>query len=204
MKKTVLSGAAVVAIGLLGGCALLKTPDPVQTYRFGGDVTAVNTAPAATPVQVQLRRIEFPQAARGDKMLGITGTEAAYIMGARWVTPAEQLYADSLTNAFVSQSTRVRLIGRRELTPVTRLLDVDVQAFEARYAAAGSAPTVVVSVRARLLTFPERTVVSEQTFTVSQPATANRAGDIVQAFDIASRDVNTQVVAWTDASVGAR
>ena len=94
----------------------------------------------------------------------------------------------------------MRLIGRRELTAVTRMLDVDVRSFEARYDYAGRAPTVVVAARARLLRFPERTVAAEQTFTVSQPAGENRVSAIVEAYDVATRDLNTQIVAWTDAN----
>lgn len=193
---------ALAVVSLLGGCALLSSPDPVQLYRFGGDAAAVNPTASATPVQVQLRRIEFPEAAKGDKVLGVTGTEAAYIQGARWVTPAEELYGASIATAFAAQSTRVRLIGRRELTPATRVLDIDVQVFEARYDYAEAIPTVVVSARARMLRFPERTIAAEQTFTVSQPAAANRVSSIVEAFDVATRDLNTQIVGWTDAAVG--
>jgi len=203
MIRVLLRPAAVLgALALLGGCALLSSPDPVQLYRFGGDATVVNPAAAATPVQVQLRRIEFPEAAKGDKVLGMTGTEAAYIKGARWVTPAEELYGSSVTAAFAAQSTRVRLIGRRELTPATRLLDIDVQVFEARYDYAEAIPTIVVSARARMLRFPERTIAAEQTFTVTQPAAANRVSSIVEAFDIATRDLNTRIVGWTDTAAG--
>ena len=58
-------------------------------------------------------------------------------------------------------------------------------------------PTVVITARARMTVLPERTVASERVFTVSQPASANRVGAIVEAFDIASRDLNTQIVDWT-------
>ncbi len=173
----------------------------MQLYRFGADATLVPAA-VVSPVQVQLRNIEFPEAAKGDKVLGVTGAEAAYIQGARWVTPAEELYATSIAAAFATQSTRVRLIGRRELTPATRLLDIDVHAFEARYEYTGAIPTVVVSARVRMLRFPERTIASEQTFTVTQPAAANRVSSIVEAFDIATRDLNTQIVGWTNSAVG--
>ena len=203
MIRVLLRPAAVLgALALLGGCALLSSPEPVQLYRFGGDATMINPAAAATPVQVQLRRIEFPEAAKGDKVLGMTGTEAAYIKGARWVTPAEELYGASVAAAFAAQSTRVRLIGRRELTPATRLLDIDVQVFEARYDYAEAIPTIVVSARARMLRFPERTIAAEQTFTVTQPAAANRVSSIVEAFDIATRDLNTRIVGWTDTAAG--
>ena len=194
--------AATVAMMALSACALLSTPDPVQTYRFGGAAAATSAAAAASPVQVTLRRVEFPEAVEGDKLLGVTGTEAAYIAGARWVSPAADLYMESIQNAFAAQATRVRLIGPRELTRGQRSLDIDIRSFEARYDTPGLAPTIVVTARARLLTLPDRTVSAERVFTVEQPATANRVSSIVEAFDMATRDLNTQIVAWTDASAG--
>ena len=193
--------AAAAALSL-SGCALLSSPDPVQLYRFGDAAGAVATPPTS-PVQVKLRALEMPQAAQGDRLLGVTGSQAAYIAGARWVSPALMLYSDALEASFASQARSVRLIGRRELTPTTRLLDVDVRAFETRYDYAGAAPTVLITVRARLLRFPERTVVSERTFTVSQPAAENRVTTIVDAYDTATRDVNAQIVAWTDANAAS-
>ncbi len=190
--------AAVAAVSL-SGCALLSSPEPVQLYRFGDPAGTATTA-VAEPVQVKLRALEMPQASSGDRLLGVTGSQAAYIGGARWVSPASMLYADALEASFASQARGVRLIGRRELTPTTRLLDVDVRAFETRYEFEGGLPTVTITARARLLRFPERTVVSEQTFTVSQPAGENRISAIVEAYDVATRDVNTQIVTWTDAN----
>lgn len=193
---------ATVALMALSACALLSSPDPVQTYRFGGIAPASSAPVTAGPVQVTLRRVEFPEAVEGDKLLGVTGTETAYIAGARWVSPASDLYMESIENAFAAQATRVRLIGPRELTRGQRSLDIDIRAFEARYDAPGFAPTIVVTARARLLTLPERAVAAERVFTVEQPASANRVSAIVEAFDLATRDLNTQIVAWTDASAG--
>lgn len=203
MTRLPLTHLAVAAAGAmtLSACALLSTPDPVQTYRFGSPTRAAAAAPVA-PVQVSLRRVEFSEATEGDKLLGVTGTETAYIAGARWVSPAADLYMESLQDAFAAQSTRVRLIGTRELTRGQRSLDVDVRSFEARYDAPDLAPTIVVRVRARLLTMPDRNVAAERLFTVEQPAGVNRISAIVEAFDLATRDVNTQIVAWTDANAG--
>ncbi len=139
--------AATVATMALSACALLSTPDPVQTYRFGGAPVATSAAAVASPVQVTLRRVEFPEAVEGDKLLGVTGTEAAYIAGARWVSPASDLYMESIENAFAAQATRVRLIGARELTRGQRSLDIDIRSFEARYDAPGATPTIVVTAR---------------------------------------------------------
>lgn len=197
-----LAAAAATALAL-SGCALLSSPDPVQTYRFGGPAAASAAAEGRMDlVLINLRRVQFPEAVEGDKILGVTGTETAYIAGARWVSPAADLYMESLENAFAAQARRVRLIGPRELIRGGRSLDIDVRAFEARYDAPGVAPLVVVTARARLLTLPERTVAAERTFTVEQPAAANRVSAIIEAFDIATRELNGQIVAWTDQNAG--
>ena len=196
---------AVAAAGALAvaGCALLSSPPPVQTYRFGGPAAASAASEGVAGLtQVNLRRDQFPEAVEGDRLLGVTGTETAYIAEARWVSPASDLYMESLENAFAAQATRVRLIGPRELIRGERSLDIDMRAFEARYEAPGAVPTVVVTARARLLALPDRTVTAERTFTVQQPAGANRISAIVEAFDIATRDLNTQIVDWTDANAG--
>lgn len=179
----------------LSGCSLLKAPPVVQMYRFGADVQAATALPADAPA-VTLRRIEFPEAAETDRVLGIVGNEASYIAGARWVTPAPALYGDSLEAAFASQARRVRLIGSREGVRGDQTLDIDVQAFEARYVALDTVPTVVVTARARLMR--ERGILAEQTFSVSQLAGENRVATIVQAFEIATRDLNSQIVGWVD------
>jgi ABC-type uncharacterized transport system auxiliary subunit len=196
----VLNGVvAFAAVALLGGCSLLSTPDPVQLYRFGDLPSGVSERETPTSVvQVAMRRTEFPQAVSQDRILGVTGAEAAYIKGARWVSSADILFDDSLENAFAAQATRVRLIGPRELTRSAQALDIDVRTFEARYDAPGAAPTATIVARVRLLNTQERSVMAERIFTVERPATENRIGAIVAALDTATRDLNAQIVAWTD------
>lgn len=195
--------AAVACVGalslVLSGCALLSSPDPVQTYRFGTSETAATSASAGAgaPIAVALRRIEFPDASKGDRILGVTGAEVAYIKGARWISSAEVLFTDSLEAAFTARPDRVRLIGRRDFGAAQRVLNLDVTTFEARYDYAGAAPTVVITARARMVQLPDRAVTAEKVFTVSQPASENRVSAIVAAFDTATRDLNTQVVEWT-------
>ncbi|CAN5136470.1 ABC-type transport auxiliary lipoprotein family protein [soil metagenome] len=193
-----LKASAVAALALaMSGCALLSSPKPVTLYRFGVVASVPDAAPAAGVVPVALRKIDFPAASTGDRILGVTGTEAAYIAGARWVSPAETLFNDSLENAFNARPDQVRLIGRREPGIATRVLGVDVTTFEARYDVAGAAPTIVITARARMTVLPQRSVVNERVFSVAQPATENRVSAIVDAFDIASRDLNSQIVDWT-------
>lgn len=202
IRPSVIAGWAIVASSMgLTGCALLSTPEPVQLYRFGETGAAsVSTAQVASPIQVRLRNVEFPGASRGDRILGVVGLEAAYIGGARWVSPAQQLFSQGIESAFGDQARTVRLIGQQELTPVTRILDIDVRTFEARYATAGAAPVVTISGRVRLLRFPERTILAEDIITIEEAASVNRVSAIAEAFDQASREFNSQLVSWTEAN----
>ena len=88
------------------------------------------------------------------------------------------------------------------------MLQVTVTTFEARYAAPGATPEVVVTARAQLRSTPERQAGGgairpeqgrsvERVFTVTQPAGENRVSAIVAAFDTATRDINTQIADWT-------
>lgn len=209
-------GAAGAAALALSGCSLLSTPDPVQLYRFGAVMdTPSQAGERPAPLLVSIRRIEFPDASKDDRILGVTGTETAYIGGARWVSPAETLFDDSLMAAFAARPDQVRVLDRREPGTTPLVLRVIVSSFEARYLnGQEAAPTVVITARAQLRNTPERergagpirpedgrTV--ERVFTVSQPAAENRVSAIVEAFDIATRDINTQVVDWTIQSAPA-
>ena len=149
------AGLAIAAA--LSGCALLSTPDPVQNYRFGLPMAAPSTVgDTPAPLTVSIRRIEFPQAAGDDRILGVTGLETAYIAGARWVSPASTLFDDSLKAAFANRADRIRVLGRREPGTPPLVLQVTVTTFEARYAAPGATPEVVVTARAQLRSTPER------------------------------------------------
>lgn len=194
--------AAAAALPLLSGCALLSSPEPVQMYHFGGQAPVEARAPIAQPVAMGLRRIEMPQASRTDRLVGVTGSEVAYIKGARWVSPADDLYTEALENAFAARAQRVRLVGPRELTTAERSLDVDMRAFEARYDAPGAAPSAVITARAQILSREDRSVIAERTFSVTRPASENRVSAIVQAFEAATADINAQIVDWADQNAG--
>lgn len=198
-SKLMIAAASVALAGALSGCALLSSPDPVQLYRFGGASAFAGTgATSACPdVHVSMRRVDFPEAARGDRLLAVTGAEAAYIKGARWVSPAETLFEEALRNAFLDGATCTVLSGG----PLTRdglLLSVDVRRFEAAYAATGAVPDVNIVVLLRLLRPGDRSIVAEDRISVSENAGENRQSAIVAAFDRATAEASRQIVLWTD------
>jgi cholesterol transport system auxiliary component len=210
IRSLVQLGAVAGVVVSLSGCSLLSTPDPVQNYRFGLPLDAPSVeGETPAPLSVSIRRIEFPAASGDDRILGVTGTETAYIGGARWVSPASTLFDDSLKAAFANRADQIRVLGRREPGTPPLVLQVTVTSFEARYAARGATPDVVITARAQLRTTPERRAGGdaairpeegrsvERVFTVTQPASENRVSAIVAAFDTATRDINTQIADWT-------
>ena len=206
IRRFLIPAMAAGALLALGGCALLSSPDPVQTYRFGGGAStpvAAAATPGRAPIAVALRRVDLPEASRGDRLLGVTGTEVSYIKGARWISSADILLDDSLRAAFSSQPERIRLLGGRDVGRADRVLSLEVTAFEARYAAPGATPEVVITARGRVTALPTRAVVEDRVFNIVQPASANRISSIVEAFDIAVRDLNNQVVDWTETATPA-
>ena len=202
-----LSSVAVVAAGLtLSACAVLKSPDPVQTYRFGSTpafgATAQGSVPACSRTGVNLRRMEFTTAARGDQLLAVTGNETAYIGGARWVTQASTLFEDALQDGFASGAPCLRVTSG----PLTRdglSLSVDVRRFETAYAAPGAAPEVKVAVSVQLLRSGDRSIIKDARFDVSQPVDTNRVSSIVTAYNAATADTVRQIVEWTVTEVAA-
>lgn len=196
IRSALVIAAASVA---LSGCALLSSPDPVQLYRFGGASAFAGTgATSACPdVHVSMRRVDFPEAARGDRLLAVTGAEAAYIMGARWVSPAETLFEESLRNAFLDGAA-CTVLSNGPLTRDGLLLSVDVRRFEAVYAAPGAVPDANIVVLLRLVRPGDRSVVAEERISVSENAGENRQSAIVAAFDRAGAEANRRIVTWTD------
>ena len=200
---------SILAVALLGcllvGCiSLLPKQKPVQLYRFG-----VSAPPAASPAPAQGRfsvgaaPTSFERAAAGDQILTITGDEAAYISGSRWVTAANTLFDAAVERAFDADRGPARLIARGEAVRSNYSLKLDVRTFETRYDhGQQEPPTVVVEVYAGLVERSSELTAAlpaERIFQASVPASENRAGAIAQAYDAAVTDVLGKLVVWVDA-----
>jgi len=195
-----LAKALLVAVMLvpLGACiSLFPKSKPVQLYRF--EVPAVETTQANAQVGVLLSRIDFQAASASDRILTVTGSEAAYVKDARWVSPAATLFDEAVTRAF--QGGRARLVQRGEVALAQYALKLEVQTFETRYASANAAPEVVVTVHALLSRNTDRTVVGDKVFTATAQTSDNRMGGIVPAYDEALGDVLDQLTGWVNSSV---
>lgn len=192
--------AAAVCL-VLGGCvSLWPKAKPVQLYRFSAAAPAVSTAAAPTRPALTIARgnIDFDSAAATDRILTMQGSDAAYIAGGRWVSPAPVLFQEALMRAFQTAPSAPRLVDRSGVGRASLMLNLDVQAFEARYDhGRGEAPLIAVQVRAVLLGREDGQAVGEKTFTAEVRASDNRIGAIVDAYDQALGALFTDLIDWS-------
>jgi cholesterol transport system auxiliary component len=196
-----LVAVAACALGLSGCITLLPKTAPAQLYRFGAapPATAPTASPALSAVAVYRTNGTFQTEAADDRILTVDGGRAAYIAQSRWVAPAEVLFSQAVVQAF--DASPVRLLSRGQQGRFGYALRIDVRNFEARYdSGPKAAPLVVVRLHAAL-TKNDQTSVGEREFEARVPATDNRVGAIVAAYNQAVAEVIGKLVAWTEASV---
>jgi cholesterol transport system auxiliary component len=192
--------AGAMSIALSGCISLLPKTPPVQMFQVGRSPPPASGAVAASGpgVGVLLTTVTLPHAAMSDSILTITGDQAAYVAGARWTTPAVVMVQEDAQSAFNAHSGPVHLVQRGDFAGASALLGLDLADFEARYDNGASLPpTIVVSIRATL-SRPAGEAIASQTFTVKQPAADNRIAPIAAAFDMATSQALSLVVAWTN------
>ena len=188
--------ALVLACSGLCGCvSLFPKSQPSQLYRFGGpSAVASPSTPAPNAVVVAVGAVVFPDDAATDRILTTDGEQAAYIRGARWVSPAPVLFQEALARAFEAPGAP-RLVPSTAIARAALVLNLQVQAFETRYdQGPKAAPDVVVQVRAQLFRTDGRILVSDQILTSTARASDNRMGPIVRAYDQAVADVLAKLV----------
>jgi cholesterol transport system auxiliary component len=201
--KFMTRGATLVALAsLLAGCiSLFPKTEPAQLYRFGATTPQVRETATGEPgFGVLLTATGFDRAAASDRILTVTGMQAAYIKDARWVTSSVSLFDSAVQRAFDADKGPARLVDRAEITHADYLLKLDVRTFEVRYDHGQAAtPTIVVEVHAALDRTHDRIVVGDRSFKAAVTASDNRVGAIAEAFDQAVAEVLGDLVAWVNA-----
>jgi cholesterol transport system auxiliary component len=200
MRPLRLLTTGVAAAWLTGCISVLPKAAPEQLYSFGGATTPASAQARQPLFTVEALPITFNRAAAGDRLLTMTGNEAAYIKGARWDVGAQDLFEQALTNAFGADSGPARLMARGEPVKADYFLKLEVRTFEARYLQGqGAAPTVVVTVYAALSRPGTASLAADHLFSASVPAAENRVSAITSAYDQAVTQSLGELVKWVDA-----
>lgn len=198
-----IGGAALLALSLSACISLFPKSKPAQLYRFDGTPPSAEQSagrPAARHGVVKTGGT-FARAASGDRILSITGSEAAYIAESRWVSPAVTLFDEALARAFDVNAGAARLVSRGEASRADYALRVDVTRFETVYdRGPKAAPMVAVALR-MTLTKADRTLVASDLLEAQARASDNRVSAIVEAYNKTVGEVLNGLVAWTNRGV---
>ena len=192
---------AATALALTGCISLFPKADPSGLYRFGTVAPAATSAPVEKSFGVFKTPTVFTRAAMGDRLLTFTNGEAAYIAGARWVSPAIVLFDEAAARAFEAESSPARLVTRGETGKAAMALRLEVRAFETDYVdGPKAAPEVLVEIRAVMTRNGDRALLGDKVFQTRVKASDNRVGAIVQAYDQANSKTLADIITWVGAA----
>ena len=209
MKSPLRSRAALgVALLLLAGCGgLLGGGGTSDLYRFGSASPPPLESPpgAAQPMLVLFPGANFERAIEGDRILTVTGAQAGYVAGARWVAPAAELFDAAARRAFGQRTPSAYVVRLRGAPLPDYALGIDVRRFEADYVGGQAAPPeIVVEAVVRLIHWSDRMMVAEWPIEVREPAADNRLPSIVDAFDRATEQAVTRIADLTQQTLVSR
>jgi cholesterol transport system auxiliary component len=198
------SALSLLAALALGGCvSLLPQSKPVTLYELTPEVAPASGGAAQTaPINLRLVSTRFEQASAGDRMLTVRSGQAAYIAGARWVSPASTLFDESLSRAFAERTSSMRLLSHANAAASALTLDVEVESF--RVNLDGPTPVAEVALRARMIRYPDRAIVLDRRIEASHKADAERVGEIVKAYDAALGEALSTLVDATNQAAAGR
>ena len=200
-RRRLLSALAAGGLGLTSAGCISVFPKSKEAvlYRFGAAAPPSRLAPTGPRAGVLKLGATFPRASGGDRILGITGSHAAFLAETRWMAPAATLFDEAVAQAFDGGDGVARLITRGEAGRADFALRLDMRNFEAVYLDGDkAAPTVLVRLRAVMLRSSDRTLAGETLLEARVKAGENRISAIVAAFNEAVGKVITDLVAWTD------
>lgn len=207
--------ACASSLLLLAGCAgnLLKSDAPApETFRLA--VTAapaagdVATATARPPLALAVARPRAASSLDTDRIAVLaTGNRFDYYAGARWAEAAPLMLQANLVGALAATGQFSAVDAGPARAPSELLLDVELRRFEAvspgADASTGPAPVVHVQAQASLVDSRRGVRIASFVSEATMPATDNRLGAVVAAFERANAQVVQDIAARVQAAAAA-
>lgn len=199
-SRRVMNPLLIAATLMLAGCGgLFGGGGRADLYRFGDAAPVAEPAqPAAQqrPVILAYPGATFDSAVGTERILTVNGSQASYIAGARWISPASELFDAAALRELERFGPDLRLVRSVEIARADYLLLVDVRRFEAVYTGGlETVPAVAIEAHARLFRRSDRAIVGEWAVNVTEPATENRVTAIVDAFSRATATATQRIAA---------
>jgi len=200
---------SMLAIGSCGLTAcvggLLESDQPApESYRLAAPAASSNAYAAAAgkpaTVAIVVARLRAPSSLDTDRIAVVeAGRRFDYYAGVRWSEAAPQMLQQNLVTALTDSGAFAGVYAAPSRVPAELLLDVELRRFEADTAAAGP-PVAHVQVQASLVDSRRSDRVASFVSDAAVAASANRRADIIDAFDRASAQVVSDVVARVSAA----
>ncbi len=181
----------------LAGCSLLPDPPAARIYRVDpGTIDTANGPPLHAPLAIAMPTA--PQSLDTDRIaLTLGRTRFDYYADSVWTDRVPVLVRSLLVEAFES-SGRIADVGRdADGLALGYVLEIDIRAFQARYASQGKhPPIVVVGLALRLTGLPDRRTIGRTLITEEAPAAHNNLDSIVRAFDVVTSEALNRSLLW--------
>jgi cholesterol transport system auxiliary component len=194
-RRMIGAGTALFLSGC-GAISLLPKPMEPQLYLLRPQAMA----PMGAPVPWRLA-IGTPDASASLDTTRIALTRSAtsmdYFANAAWNDRMPLIVQRSLIESFDSSGRIVSVARDTAGLESDYLLESEIRDFEARYETAQAIPQIVVSIEAKLVRMPTRSIVASFNASSQAIASANNIDSIVLAFDQAAGGAISQIAAWT-------
>lgn len=194
--------AALVALSIAGaGCTgglLGAGGDPPVLYRLelppGG---AGATMPARLPVVLAVARPGAAASIDTDRVAVVQpGSRFDHYAGIRWSEPAPEMLRSLLVRTLQDGGRFETVVVAPSRVPTDLLLDAELRRFEATYAAPGAAPVVRVELQLTLVDVRHARRVSGLLASAEAAASADRRGEVMDAFQRATAEVLVEAATW--------
>lgn len=198
--------ALAILCALLAACGgslfESKLPSPTR-YVIAPPAPAAAPVPsAAAEADIAIGRPDVAPGLDTEQIAVLRGHELDYYRGALWsgsVTETVQAY---MVATFGDQKRFHSVAAEQARIAGHYVVDFEVRDFQAEYGTAG-APTVRVTLIARVIRIRDRKLIDTIAATATQPATANRMNAVASAFESAMQRISIDLVQRT-AEVVAR
>lgn len=198
LGKRVLAACTLLPLSACG--SLLGGGDKAVLYRLGGN-TPLAQSTSVGDVPVKILRPGLPPGADGDRILTVTGREAAYLADTRWVGPAPDLLRDTITTAVASTAGPAYVLNGGGSPKF--VVSTSFTQFAAFYDAGPDRPPLVrIAVQTELRRAGDDQSIAVAIHSAELPASDNRVSAITEAFDAASLKISGDIAGWLQRHVG--
>lgn len=197
-KRLVVASCFILSLSACG--SLLGGGDKSVLYQLGGDLPFAQAAPRGD-VPVRIFRPSLPPGADGERILTVTGREAAHLAGSRWIGPAPDMLRESIAAAVGRSAGPAYVLGGGGSPKF--VLSSGFTQFAAFYdTGPDGSPIVRIVAQTELRRPGDDQPIAVAVHSAEQRASGNRVSAITEAFDAASLKISDDIAGWLQHHVG--